>query len=237
MARLDTIRLLIVVAANRGCEMHHLDVKLAFLNGDLHEEVFVQQPGGFVKEESEHKVLKLRKALYGLHRARRAWNAKLDCTLSSMGFMRSSSKPTIYTRRSNSSQLIVGVYVNDLVITGPDRKEICMFKEEMAAEFKMSDLGLLQYYLGISVRHSAEGITLSQGAYAQKILEKVDLTGCNSRQTPMETRLKLSKSSSEALVDATIFWSIVGSLRYLVNTQPNIAFVVSYVSRLLSEPH
>jgi hypothetical protein len=237
VARLDTVRLLIALAADRGWEMHHLDVKSAFLNGDLHEEVFVQQPGGFVKEGSEHKVLRLRKALYGLHQAPRAWNAKLDCTLSSLGFVRSSSEPAIYTRRSNSSQLVVGVYVDDLVITGPDRKEICMFKKEMAAEFKMSDLGLLRYYLGIEVRQSAEGITLSQGAYAQKILEKAGLTGCNSRQTPMETRLKLSKSSSEALVDATVFRSLVGSLRYLVNTRPDIAFVVGYVSRFLSEPH
>jgi hypothetical protein len=118
------------LAADRGWEMHHLDVKSAFLNGDLHEEVFVQQPGGFV---TEHKVLRLRKALYGLHQAPRAWNAKLDCTLSSLGFVRSSSEPAIYTRRSNSSQLVVGVYVDDLVITGPDRKEICMFKKEMVA--------------------------------------------------------------------------------------------------------
>jgi hypothetical protein len=77
--------------------------------------------------------------------------------------------------------LVVGVYVDDLVITGPDRKEICMFKEDMTAEFKMSDLCLLWYYLGIEVRQSAEGITLSQGAYAQKILEKAGLTGCNSK--------------------------------------------------------
>jgi hypothetical protein len=237
VARLDTVRLLIALAADRGWEMHHLDVKLAFLNGDLQEEVFVQQPEGFVKKGSENKVLKLSKALYGLHQAPRAWNAKLDCTLSALGFVRSLSEPAIYTRRSNSSQLVVGVYVDDLVITGPDRREICMFKKEMAAEFKMGDLGLIQFYLGIGVRQSAEGITLSQGAYAQKILEKAGLTGCNSRVTPMETRLKLSKSSSEALVDATIFMSLVGSLRYLVNTRPDIAFAVGYVSRFLSEPH
>jgi hypothetical protein len=112
-----------------------------------------------------------------------------------------------------------------------------MFKEEMAAEFKMSDLGLRWYYLGIEVGQNAGGITLSQGAYAQKILEKVGLIGCNSRQTPMETRLKLSKSSSEALVDATVFRSLVGNLRYLVNTWPDIAFVMGYVSKFLSEPH
>jgi hypothetical protein len=237
VARLDTVRLLIALVADRGWEMHHLDVESALLNDDLHEGVFVQQPGGFVKEGSEHKVLKLRKALYGLHQASRAWNAKLDCTLSSFGFVRSSYEPAIYTRRSNSTQLVVGVYVDDLVITGPDKEEICMLEEEMAAEFKMSDLGLLRYYLSIVVRQSLEGITLNQGAYAQMILEKSGLKCCNSRKTPMETRLKLSNSSSEALVDATVFWSLVGSLRYLVNTQLDIAFVVGYVSGFLSEPH
>jgi hypothetical protein len=98
MVRLDTIRLLIALAADRGWEMHHLDVKSAFLIGDLHEEIFVQQPGLFVKKGSENKVLKLRKALFGLHQAPRAWNAKLDCTLLSLGFVRSPSEPTIYTR-------------------------------------------------------------------------------------------------------------------------------------------
>jgi hypothetical protein len=179
VARLDTVRLLIALAADKGWEMHHLDVKSAFLNGDLQEEVYVQQPEGFVKTGSEPQVLKLKKALYGLHQAPRAWNAKLDVTLTSLGFVRSPSEPAIYIRRSDSSQLIVGVYVDDLVITGPHKGEICKFKKEMAAEFKMSDLGLLRCYLGIEVRQGVDGITLSQGAYACKILEKVGLAGCN----------------------------------------------------------
>jgi hypothetical protein len=99
--------------------------------------------------------------------------------------------------------LTIGVYVDDLVITGPHKEEICKFKREMAAEFKMSDLGLLRYYLGIEVRQGADRITLCQGAYARKILDKVGLADCNPRQTPMEVRLKLSKCSTEPLVEAT----------------------------------
>jgi hypothetical protein len=87
--------------------------------------------------------------LYGLHQVPRAWNANLNDTLTSLGFMKSSSKPSIYTRKSKSSQLIVSVYVDDLLITGPNREDIGMFKKEMAAEFKLSDFGLLWYYLGI----------------------------------------------------------------------------------------
>jgi hypothetical protein len=207
------------------------------LNGDLQEEVYVEQRACFIKKGSEHQVLKLRKALYGLHQAPRAWNEKLDTTLTELGFMKSPSEPAIYTRKSGSSQLVVGVYVDDLVITGADGDDINCFKQEMATAFKMSDLDLLRYYLGIEVKQGSDGIMLSQGAYALKILEKAGMAGCNSCQTPMEHRLKLSKNSSEPLVDATKYSSIVGSLIYLMNTRSDLAFLVGYVSRFLAEPH
>jgi hypothetical protein len=123
MARLDTVRLLVALAANKGWELHHLDVKSAFLNGHNREEVYVQQSKGFVKVGSEHKVLKLKKALYGLHQAPRAWNAMLDATLISLGFMRSLSEPAIYIKTSDSSQLTIGVYVDDSVIIGPHKED------------------------------------------------------------------------------------------------------------------
>ncbi|CAA6675447.1 unnamed protein product [Spirodela intermedia] len=106
----------------------------------------------------------------------------------------------------------------------------------MADAFRMSDLGLLHYYLGIEVRQSAEGTSISQGAYAAKILERSGMVGCNPYHVPMAMRLKLSKRSTEPLVDATAYRSIVGSLRYLINTRPDLAFVVGYVSRFLEEP-
>jgi hypothetical protein len=131
---------------------------------------------------------------------------------------------------------VVVVYIDDLVITGTSCDDIKQFKLEMAAVFKMSDLGLLHYYLGIEVKQGASGISLSQGAYAAKILERSGMARCNPYQVPMETRLKLSKFSSEPLVDATANQSIFGSLRYLVNTRPDLAFAVGYVSRFLEEP-
>jgi hypothetical protein len=181
VARLDIVRLLIALATHKGWEVHHLDVKSAFLNGDLLEEVFVEQPASFIKKGSEEKVLKLKRALYGLHQAPRAWNAKLDDTLIELGFTRSPSEPSIYTRKIGQNQLIVGVYVDDLVITGVDSVDIRKFKEEMSAAFKMSDLGILRYCLGIEVNQTLDGITLSQGAYAQKILERAGMAECNSR--------------------------------------------------------
>jgi hypothetical protein len=213
-----------------------MDVKSAFLNDDLQEEVYVEQPVGFIVTSKEHKVLKLKKALYGLHQVPRAWNVKLDDILLSLGFWRTPSEHAIYVRWNGNVQLVVGVYIDDLIMTGSDHDNVRSFKEEMVAAFKMSNLDLLHYYLGIEVKQSASGISLSQCAYAMKILERSGMTGCNPCHVPMETRLKLSKQSTQPLVDATAYQSIIGSLRYLVNTRPNLAFAVGYVSHFLEEP-
>ncbi|XP_014660662.1 uncharacterized protein LOC106804323 [Setaria italica] len=106
----------------------------------------------------------------------------------------------------------------------------------MKSSFKMSDLGCLSYYLGIEVKQERGRITLCQAAYAAKLLERAGMSGCNSTQTPMETRLKLSKKSSNPPVDPTLFRSIVGSLRYLVHTRPDISSAVGYVSRFMEKP-
>jgi hypothetical protein len=106
----------------------------------------------------------------------------------------------------------------------------------MVVAFKMSDLSVLHYYLGIKVKQSASDISLSQGAYVMKILERSDMIGCNPCHVPMEAHLKLSKQSTQSLVDATTYQSIVGSLRYLVNTRPDLIFAIDYVSHFLEEP-
>ena len=111
-----------------------------------------------------------------------------------MGFRRCNSEHAVYARGSGHELLLLGVYVDDLVITGADAAEINNFKAAMQAKFRMSDLGLLSYYLGIEVRQEANGVTIAQSAYAQKIIEKAGLAGCKSRETPMEARLKLSRA-------------------------------------------
>jgi hypothetical protein len=161
VAHLDSVRLLIALATHKGWELHHINVKSALLNDGLQEEVYVEQPTGFIIAGKEHKVLKLKNASYGLHQAPRAWNTKLDNTLLSLGFWRTPSEHTIYVRWNANVQLVVGVYVDDLIITGSDRDNIKSFKEEMAAAFKMSGIGLLHYYLDIEVKQSVSGISLS----------------------------------------------------------------------------
>lgn len=236
VARMESVRVLLAVAAQEGWLVHHMDVKSAFLNGDLVEEVYVQQPPGFVAAGHQNKALHLKKALYGLRQAPRAWNQKLDASLCELGFNRCTSEHGMYTRGKGQSRVVVGVYVDDLIITGAKAGGIEAFKAEMSRLFRMSDLGLLSYYLGIEVRQSKTAITLGQAAYARKLLQKANMAGCNSCSTPMEARLKLSKEGTTVLVDATEYRSLVGSLRYLVHTRPNISFAVGFVSRFMEKP-
>jgi hypothetical protein len=175
--------------------------------------------------------------MYGLHQAPRAWNQKLDEKMGVLGFKKCPSQHAVYCRGVGFERHVVGVYVDDLIITGSSCNSIKRFKAQMAEIFKMSDLGLLTYYLGIEVKQNDEGITPSRGSYVQKILEKAGMEECNPCEVPMQTKLKLSKESDSPRVDATEYRSLVGSLRYLVNTLSDLAFSVGYVSRFMEEPH
>jgi hypothetical protein len=142
----------------------------------------------------------------------------------------------VYRRSNKNSFLIVGVYVDDLIISGPNVRDIVQFKFEMKKKFSMSDMGLLSYYLGIEVKQEDSGITLSQTAYASKILETAGMLNCNPSATPMESRLKLYKREEDEVVRPTEYRSLIGSLRYLVNTRPDLAFSVGVVSRYMEAP-
>jgi hypothetical protein len=142
----------------------------------------------------------------------------------------------MYRRGHGDSLLLLGVYVDDLIITGSAEAEINRFKEEMKARFRMSDLGLLSFYLGIEVQQSSSGITLCQAHYAKRILEMAGMQDCNPAHTPMEERLKLSRDSTAAEVDVTQYQRIIESLRYLVHTRLDLAFSVGHVSRFMERP-
>ena len=132
---MESVHLLLALAAAKDWRVHHLDVKSAFLNGEMAETVFVRQPLGFAVKGEEHRVLRLHKALYGLRQAPRAWNAKLDTTLGEPGFTQCATEHALYTRRRGKEELIVGMYVDDLIITDACVEDIDSFKREMAAHF------------------------------------------------------------------------------------------------------
>ncbi|MDM1625928.1 hypothetical protein HX072_24750, partial [Escherichia coli] len=200
------------------------------------EDVYVTQPPGFELKGHVDKVMKLKKALYGLKQAPRAWNVKLDRSLANLGFSRCPLEYAVYKRVRNGSLILVGVYVDDLIITGSNLEGISEFKIQMQNCFRMSDLGLLSYYLGIEVHQSKAGICLNQSNYARKILKELGMDECNASETPMEERLKLSKKSKGKPLDTTMYRGIVGSLRYLTHTRQDLSFTVGIVSRFIEAP-
>lgn len=236
VTRLETVRLLLALAAKNSWEVHHMDVKSAFLNGDLLEEVYVKKPEDFVKKGQEHRVYKLLKALYGLRQAPRAWYSRLNKCLKDLGFEKGPYDQVVYTKKEGGESLIVGVYVDDLLVTGSSVNNILKFKAQMTGEFEMSDLGKLAYYLGLEVEQNKEFTELKQSAYARKLLEKANMLGCNSVKYPMEPRVQIHKDENGKRVDATKYRSLIGGLRYLVNTRPYIAYSVGVVSRHMETP-
>lgn len=141
VARIETIRLVVAIASSKGWTLHQLDVKSAFLNGPIEEEIYVNQPPGLEEAGANTKVYKLNKALYGLKQAPRAWNKRLDSFLLQQGFSKCTVEYGVYVKASNQALLLVCVYVDDLLVTGTSDAEIIKFKGEMQVEFEMSDLG------------------------------------------------------------------------------------------------
>lgn len=142
-----------------------MDVKSAFLNGHLTEDIHIHQPEGYEKAGEEHKVYKLKKALYGLKQAPRVWYSRLDSHLIEIGFTKSLNEATLYVKNSGKDLLIVSIYVDDILITGSREVEVEEFKAKMRSAFEMSDLGKMAYFLGMEVQQWEQGIFIHQMNY------------------------------------------------------------------------
>ncbi|KAI5328948.1 hypothetical protein L3X38_028345 [Prunus dulcis] len=236
VARLDTVRTLVAVAAQRNWNMFQLDVKSAFLNGVLNEEVYVDQPSGFVMQGSEDKVYKLKKALYGLKQAPRAWYDEINSYFIKTGFYRSPSEATLYTKMSTSGILIVTLYVDDIIYTGSSKEMMAAFKDDMMRQYEMTDLGLLHHFLGLGVLQTDSCIFLHQKKYAKTLLDKFGLKDCKSVATPLAVNEKLSKVDGSELANETLYRQMVGSLLYLTATRPDIMFAASLSARFMHNP-
>ena len=237
VARHDTIRLLLALVSQMGWKVYHLDVKSAFLNGILLEEIYVQQPEGFEVIGHEHKVYKLHKALYGLKQAPRAWYSRIDSHLIQLGFRRSENEATLYLKQNEDGlQLVVSLYVDDMLVTGSNVKLLADFKMEMQDVFEMSDLGIMNYFLGMEIYQCSWGIFISQRKYAMDILKKFKLESCKEVATPLAQNEKISKNDGEKLEEPSAYRSLVGSLLYLTVTRPDLMFPASLLSRFMSSP-
>ena len=150
-AKIKMIRMIFALATQFGWKVHQMDVKSAFLNGDLQEEVYMTQPEGYVVPSQEEKVCRLKKSLYGLKQAPRAWYIKIDEHLVQHGFVRNPYDPNLYLKKQGGEMVIVVVYVDDLVITGSSVKMIDETKKYLKRSFDMKDLGLMHYCRGLEV--------------------------------------------------------------------------------------
>ncbi|CAL0332892.1 unnamed protein product [Lupinus luteus] len=217
--------------------MFQLDVKSAFLHGPLQEEVYVQQPPGYIIEGKEHLVYKLSKALYGLKQAPRAWNKRIDSFLFKQQFEKCEVEHGVYVKESRDGNLvIICLYVDDLLITGSNPRGIAEVKRVLEAEFEMTDLGKLSYFLGMEFSYTPTGLLMHQSKYAKELLIKYNMNSCNPVSSPVETNLRLTNDEGGEAVDATQCKQIVGSLRFLCNTRPDLIYGVGLVSRFMSNP-
>ena len=213
MARFETVRVVLALAAQKQWKVFQFDVKSAFLNGELHEEVYVDQPPGFEMENEKNKVYKLKKALYGLKQEPRAWYSKIDKFFQENGFERSMNEPTLYVKKEGMNGLvIVSLYVDDMIYTGSSLALISKFRDSMMNMFDMTDLGELKYFLGLEIVQNETGIFMSQKKYIEDTLKKFNMSGCKMTSTPMNLNEKFSVNDETEMANAIVYRSLLGDL-------------------------
>ena len=237
VAKMASVRLFLSMAAIRHWPLYQLDIKNAFLHGDLCEEVYMEQPPGFVAQgESSGLVCRLHKSLYGLKQSPRAWFERFSTVIQEFGMTRCEADHSVFYRHSVVGCIYLIVYVDDIVITGNDHHGITQVKQHLCHHFQTKDLGRLRYFLGIEIAQSKRGIVISQRKYAMDILEVIRLLNSKPVDTPMDPNAKLMPAQGEPLSDPGKYRRLVGKLNYLTVTRPDISFPVSVVSQFLNSP-
>lgn len=232
-----SLRAVLAEAVDRGMHIHQMDVVTAFLNGSLDEDIYMDQPSGFVQPGDENLVCKLSKSLYGLKQSPRCWNIVLDNFLKSLNFVNSNADQCVYVRELSGSKAMIAVYVDDLVIMTDTEDQMLDIKQALAAQYNMKDLGPLHFCLGISVEQEQSSITLNQKHYVNQILHKFGMNNANPVSTPMATDVKFEKEDGSKPADQSTYQSIIGSLLYAASaTRPDISHAVGVLSRFNSSP-
>ena len=223
--------------------LEQLDVKTAFLHGDLEEEIYMIQPQGFEVQGKEKMVCKLQRSLYGLKQAPRQWYKKFDSFMGNNGFLRCQADHCCYVKIFGDSYIILLLYVDDMLIAGGCKREIDKLKRELSKEFAMKDLGAAKQILGMRIKRDNGVLKLSQEEYVKKVLSRFNMDGSKPVSTPLACHFKLSKDQSptteqdRAQMDKVPYASAIGSLMYaMVCTRPDIAHAVGVVSRYMSNP-
>ena len=236
VARISSIRTLLAISALKGLYVHQMDVKTAFLNGNLNEEIYLEQPEGFVITGQENKVCRLIKSLYGLKQAPKQWHEKFDTTVTAFGFQHNSADRCIYSKCEPDHTVVMCLYVDDILIIGTNLEIISETKKYLSSNFKMKDLGEVDTILGIKVKRTDSQISLSQSHYIEKVLTKFQHLNIKEYNTPFDPSVKL-KVNSERAVAQLEYASAIGSMMYATHcTRPDIAFAVSKLSQYTVNP-
>ena len=245
VAMLKSIRILLAVAASLDYEIWQMDVKTAFLNGNLNEDIYMQQPEGFKAKGKEHMVCKLQRSIYGLKQASRSWNIRFDQATTSFGFEKSPNEPCVYKRIQAQKVVFLVLYVDDILLIGNDKQVLSGVKDWLHKQFDMKDLGEANYILGIKLIRDRKNklLALSQASYIDKILVRFNMENSKRGSLPFRHGIHLSKEQSpktpeqKERMSRIPYASAVGSLMYaMLCTRPDICYAVGVVSRYQSDP-
>ncbi|GJR00381.1 retrovirus-related pol polyprotein from transposon TNT 1-94 [Tanacetum coccineum] len=213
-----------------------MDVKTAFLNGNLREEVYVSQPDGFVNPYNPNYVYMLKKALYGLKQAPRAWYDMLSSFLISNDFSKGSVDPTLFIRREGKELLLVQIYVDDIIFAASTPKLCDLFAKIMCSKFKMSMMGKISFFLGLQISQSPRGIFINQSKYALESLKKYGFESCDPVDTSMGEKSKLDEDKERKVVDPSHYCGMIGTLLYLTSSRPDLQFAICMCTRYQARP-
>ena len=236
VARLESIRILLAYACALDFKLFQMDVKSAFLNGFINEEVYVAQPPGFIDFEKPDHVYKLKKALYGLKQAPKAWYDRLKAFLVKHEYKMGMVDNTLFTKKKSSDLIIVQIYVDDIIF-GSTCQDMCDdFAKIMHDEFEMSMMGELNFFLGLQIKQMEDGIFFNQSKYIKEMLKKFGLEESKPMKTPMSSDTKLTKEEACESVDSTKYRGMIGRLLYLKASRPDIMFSVCLCARFQEDP-
>jgi hypothetical protein len=236
IARLESIHILLAYATYHGFKLYQMDVKSAFLNGPIKEEVYVEQPPGFEDSEYPNHVYKLSKALYGLKQAPRAWYEYLRDFLITNGFIVGKADPTLFTKTIAKDLFVCQIYVDDIIFGSTNKSTCEEFSRIMIQKFEMSMMGELKYFLGFQVKQLQEGTFISQTKYTQDILNKFGMKDAKAIKTPMETNRHLDLDMGGKSVDQKVYRLMIGSLLYLCASRLDIMLSVCMCARFQADP-
>lgn len=239
VATQPTFRILLTVAGYKRMTVRHLDVKSAYLHGQLQEEIYMQQPKGFTVRGKEHLVCRLHRCLYGLKQGAKVWNDTISAILGELGFEQGRSDACLFTKKLESGELVyVLIYVDDMIVASVSEAEVDKVEKLLKKRISLSSLGEVSHFLGIRVTKDKDGFyALDQQTYVAKVASRFKLDKAKGSKVPMDVGYYRSREGSKLLSSNSDYRSLVGALLYVaVNTRPDVAACVSILSRKISEP-